>query len=876
MRKLFAFFALFLLAACNEAGVEEQSAVETNYEFYAYAPGYDADSRTYVDENYGLHWINDDRITIFHGMLESLQFAFMGETGSKSGKYYNVDGIFYAPDPDAPNNVAIYPYSANHVLDEATRAVSLEMPAVQNYTENSFGQNANTMVAITSDVYDTALYFKNVGSYLNVRLWGVNQTVKSITITATGGEALSGAAKVTPVYGGDPTCEMLAEGSSSSVKLVCAEPIVVNTTSDKPVSFWLVLPPVTMASGLTATVENAEGQTQTFEITNSVTFKRNVYNTLTREMTIEDLSGKQIFYTSTDGEVVAPANAEAFNAAIVSNTYKDGKGVILFEEDVTSIGAGAFNGCATLEDITIPEGVTEIGDEAFKGCANLNQFKGVHTTDDGRCLIIDGVLQSFAPAGVTTYAIPEGVTAIGVAAFWNSADLEKISFPTTLSVIRGNAFGQCAKLTTITLPNSVTDVVDNPFRGCDALAKFEGKYASEDGRCLIIDNELVSFAPASLTDYLIPEGVATLGYMAFGYADQLTGVTIPETITVIAGDAFYKCASLAEVTIPANVKRIDYGAFQGCTTLASVYCMPTTPPTGSDMMFAENATARMIYVPAESLTAYKAAYGWSTYSDAITAIPSANKPAYNEIWYTTNTNNGIYTGFPSFSVKYLSTDYNEEKACWVATFDGTITAIGQDAFTYRTDLTSVILPESVTSIESNAFNFCSALINVEFPTNLKHIGSFAFSGCTALVDLRIPDSVELIDQGTFDSCSGLQNVVIGNGVTSIESYAFYGTTNLQSIELGSSVSSIGTQAFANSGLTSVTLPSNLTTLGDYVFMGCLSLQKVYCQPTTPPTCGSLIFSNTASSLIIYVPEGSINTYKNASNWSVWASLMRPY
>lgn len=876
MKKLFALFVLFLLASCNETGVEEFSAVETNYEFYAYTPGYDLDSRTYVDENYGLRWVNDDRITIFHGMLEPLQFAFMGDTGSKSGKYYNVDGIFYAPDPDAPNNVAIYPYSADHVLDETTRAVTLEMPAVQNYTENSFGQNANTMVAITSDVFDTALYFKNVGSFLNVRLWGANQTVKSITVTATGGEALSGAAKVTPVYGGDPTCEMQTEGSSSSVTLVCAEPVEVNATSDNPVSFWVVLPPVTMASGLTATVENAEGRTQTYEITKSVTFKRNVYNTLTREMTIEDLSGKQIIYTSTDGEVVTPANAEAFNATIVSNTYEDGKGVILFEEDVTAIGAGAFNGCATLEDITIPEGVTEIGDEAFKGCANLNQFKGVHTTGDGRCLIVDGVLQSFAPAGVTTYTIPEGVTAIGLAAFWNSAELENISFPSTLSVIRGNAFGQCVNLTTITLPNSVTEVVDNPFRGCAALAKFEGKYASEDGRCLIVDNEVVSFAPASLTDYVIPEGVITLGYMSFGYADQLTGVTIPETVTVIAGDAFYKCASLAEVAIPAGVTRIDYGAFQGCTTLATVYCMSTTPPTGSDMMFAENASGRMIYVPAESVADYKAAYGWSAYSDYIAAIPSANKPANNEIWYTTNTGNGIYTAFDTFGVSYVSTEYNEERECWVLTFDGEITKVGDEAFTYREDLTSVVLPESVEVIGRNSFSGCSALNHVEFPSNLQSIGYFAFAKCSALVDVRIPDSVELIDQGAFDSCTGLQNVVVGNGVTTIENYAFYGTTNLQSIELGSSVASIGTQAFASSGLTSVTLPSSVKTLGDYVFMGCSSLQKVYCQPTTPPTCGLLIFSNTSSSLVIYVPAGSISTYKSATNWSVWASKMQTY
>lgn len=877
MKRLFALLAFFLLASCQEASIEETATTAVDYKFYAYMPG--VDGRTYVDDQFGLHWTNDDRVTIFHGIVDPLQFAFTGDTGAKSGTFRNVDGIFYAPDPDAPGNVAVYPYSDNHVLNESTRAVALTMPAEQTYVENSFGLGANTMIAITSGVNDLALYFKNVGSYLNVRLWGENQSVKSITVTATGGEALSGAAVVTPVYEGDPICEMSAENSSPSVTLVCEEAVTINTDQENPVSFWLVVPPVTLADGLSVTVENTEGSTQTYVVEKSVTFERNVYNTLTRELDYTAAAieaAKQIVYTSTDGQVVAPNNDSAFNAAIVSNTYKNGKGVIVFDEVVTTIGSQAFAGCSTLEDITLPEGVTEIGNEAFKDCSNLNLFKGKHATSDGRCLIVNGELKAFAPDGVNSYVIPEGVTTIGLAAFWNSNELESVELPSTLTSIKGNAFGKCTNLVTVTIPNSVSEIIDNPFRGCSALSKFVGKFASDNGRCLIIDNTLVSFAPAALTEYDIPEGVTTIGYMSFGYANQLTRVTIPESVTVIAGDAFYKCASLTDVTIPANVTRIDYGSFQECVNLTAIYCEPITPPAGSYMMFYDNAEGRLIYVPAKSLADYKAAEGWSSYADAIVAAQNPNKPANNEIWYTTNTGNGIYTSFNMFESKYVSNIYDEERECWVLTFAGDITYVGAEAFTYRSDLTSVVLPESVTSIKNNAFSGCSALVSVEFPSQLREIANFVFASCTALVDVVIPDSVVTIGSGAFDSCTGLKRVVVGNGVTTIGTYAFYGSQALQSVEFGDNLEQIDNSAFYNSGITSITLPASLKTLGNDVFGSCKSLKEVYCQPILPPTSGSRVFSNNSSNLIIYVPSNSLNNYKNASEWNLWAQYMRGY
>ena len=78
-----------------------------------------------------------------------------------------------------------------------------------------------------------------------------------------------------------------------------------------------------------------------------------------------------IFYTSSDSNIVTPYDTSCFGAKIVSNTYKNGMGVIKFGGNVTSIGEEAFRYCTSLTSITIPEGVTSIGNGAFANCSAL-------------------------------------------------------------------------------------------------------------------------------------------------------------------------------------------------------------------------------------------------------------------------------------------------------------------------------------------------------------------------------------------------------------------------------------------------------------------------------------------------------------------------
>ena len=126
----------------------------------------------------------------------------------------------------------------------------------------------------------------------------------------------------------------------------------------------------------------------------------------------------------------------------------------------------------------------------------------------------------------------------------------------------------------------------------------------------------------SLTSVTIPSGVTSIGQSAFYNCTSLTSIEIPNGVTSIRQSAFQYCTSLTSVEIPNSVTKIETNGFYNCQSLASVTVKATTPPTLGFGVFYNVSSNLVIYVPAESVDAYKAATNWSTYADKIQAIPN--------------------------------------------------------------------------------------------------------------------------------------------------------------------------------------------------------------------------------------------------------------
>ncbi len=378
---------------------------------------------------------------------------------------------------------------------------------------------------------------------------------------------------------------------------------------------------------------------------------------------------------------VISVNAETVTGACGENL------TWLFDSDtgtLTISGTGDMNSSdwssyrTQIKRVVIEDGVTSIGVDAFYRCTSL-----------------------------TEVVISNSVTVIGAYAFRFCTSLAEIKIPDSVITIDDYAFYNCSSLKELVIPDSVTKITALAFYSCLSFADItvsenNENYSSKDGVLFNKDMTDLICYPAGKPDtsYIIPGSVTKIGNRAFQNCKSITEVIIPDSVNTIGDHAFDSCSSLKEVVIPYGITLIDEMTFEYCSSLTRIVIPNTVTTIG-----------------------YDAFYNCTSLKEVV--IPDS------------------------------------------------VTTIDNYAFGNCTSLEEIVIPNSITAIGVSVFYSCTSLKEVVIPNSVTEIGTYAFSYCTSLKEVVIPNSVTTIDKYAFSYCTSLEKIVIPKSVTSIGSYSTF-------------------------------------------------------------------------------------------------------
>ena len=579
---------------------------------------------------------------------------------------------------------------------------------------------------------------------------------------------------------------------------------------------WLTLvttkaPSTKTLSFLIATNKTTKSRVAKIQFVNS---KEGLSDTLLVEQNPVNVPvNNEILYTSTDGAVVNPYQADAFNSKLVSNSVVDGKGSIRFDKEIKKAGNQAFYNRTNLVSIILPEGIEEIGESTFDNCLrletaqlpqsvnkigrypfkNCRKLKGL-TLPQGITTIPDGLL--YGCSSVDSLIVPESVTEIGKQIFYECSNIKTIVLPKSyVGRIEGEMFAKCSKLEAIELPEGITYIAPSAFSECGKLKAIE-----------------------------LPQGITVIEYDTFFGCSSLASIKLPEALIEIGSQAFMRCSSLESIQIPNSVSKLGYGAFRECIKLVNAN-LPDGLTRIPDHLFYQCYKLKDITIP-EGVTfigynAFNACESFTTIT-----IPEGVETIENE----------VFQGCKNLAEVKLPSG---------------LRSIGYFSFAHCVFKT-IDIPSGVTYIESHAFRECPNLESISLPDGITVIKNNTFYDCPKLATVTLPKNLTTLEYGAFNQCYSLKTISIPEGVTRIEGNAF------------SQCRAMGT----------ITIPSTVSFLGNDAFNGCSSLKEIKCLPSTPPTCeNSGVFGNT-NNCPIYVKSSSVSAYKAADYWKEYADRIK--
>ena len=473
----------------------------------------DPQTRTYVDANKNVLWHGGDAFSYSYNVYRNHKYAYVGADGVSDAEFERVNNFGTEDQNTGFRPHALYPYDPDMTseLKNGSYNISTSIPTTQTYAANSFGKGANVMVAVSESFsVINRLSFKNACGFLVLKLYG-QSNVKSIELSAIGGEKISGAATITASYENNPTITM-ADNAVSRVVLDCSNGgsgVALGADAAHATEFWFALPPVTFQNGFRIEVTDVNDIQFLKSTTSKVQISRNNIQPMAA---LQVITSDYLTYTTTNGNQLNVSNA--FDKTVADH-YKgaNGRWIVTFSEPITTIKKEAFKG-TELTSITIPESVTTIE---------------------------DGVFWSTKISEIT---IPGGVNAIGIDAFYKCSSLTSVTFlpsPDNSALNIGCTYGGTLGTTT---------------QGSFYSAKLTN---IDFNRNFVFKDKNGNRTP----------GAKDEGIFAQSSSNHTTTVTIGDKVQTISEYMFCNLP-VSELTIPGNVTEIKNFAFENCTKLSSL------------------------------------------------------------------------------------------------------------------------------------------------------------------------------------------------------------------------------------------------------------------------------------------------------------------
>ena len=304
---------------------------------------------------------------------------------------------------------------------------------------------------------------------------------------------IEGSSKVTAIKLSQPAIEMAQsnavynvgpEGGLVSVNLVTNVPFYSLKITPSEASYWLeeVASKSTRTDVLTFNVaKNIEYAPREAVVTVKSNSTGAALTSFTIKQNPQPVPGNVIIYTTKYDYALVLKVTTGYGANLMDNTYSDGLGRLIFDDDIKSIPDNAFEGlntltsiiipgntanigrmafynCASMIDITLPESVTSIGEYAFSGCTGTLHYNCISA-------------KSTSSGGNSFTAIEIGpeVKKIPDYCFRNSKTLETITLPSSVTTIGNYAFADCTSLKSANLGSGLSSIGQYAFDGCKNL-----------------------------------------------------------------------------------------------------------------------------------------------------------------------------------------------------------------------------------------------------------------------------------------------------------------------------------------------------------------------------------------------------------------------